>query len=103
MLRESGASSKPRPIGPIVEVSGILDHPLSRMTTAGVWRAPSCKLSAKQSIARQIRNWIARRKRSSQQRDMHSRSRGARGAAAIAPADDGVSVFLLMAARVLLT
>jgi uncharacterized membrane protein len=33
MLRESGASSTPRPIGSTTEVSGILDHPLSRMMT----------------------------------------------------------------------
>jgi hypothetical protein len=33
MLRESGASSTPRRLGSIVGVSGILDHPLSRMMT----------------------------------------------------------------------
>jgi hypothetical protein len=29
MPRESGASSTPRPFGSTVDVSGILDHPLS--------------------------------------------------------------------------
>jgi hypothetical protein len=39
MLRESGASSTPRRLGSIADISGILDHPLSRMMTAGVWCA----------------------------------------------------------------
>jgi hypothetical protein len=33
MPRESGASSTPWLLGSITDVSGILDHPLSRVTT----------------------------------------------------------------------
>jgi len=33
MPREGGASSTPRPIGSIIDVSGILGHPPSRVTT----------------------------------------------------------------------
>ncbi len=32
--RESGVSSTPRLLGSIIDVSGILDHPLSRVMTA---------------------------------------------------------------------
>jgi len=37
MPRECGASSTLRPLGSIADVSGILDHPPSRVTTPGVW------------------------------------------------------------------
>jgi hypothetical protein len=33
MTGSSGRSSTPRPIGSIIDVSGILDHPLSRVMT----------------------------------------------------------------------
>jgi hypothetical protein len=41
MPRESGASSTPRLFDSIAGVSGILDHPLSRMMTAAGYAADS--------------------------------------------------------------
>jgi hypothetical protein len=35
ILRESGGSGTPRLLGSIADVSGILDHPLSRAMTTG--------------------------------------------------------------------
>jgi hypothetical protein len=38
ILRDSGVSSTPRLLDSIAGVSGILDHPLSRVMTLGMWR-----------------------------------------------------------------
>jgi hypothetical protein len=74
MTGSSGVSSTPRPFGSIADVSGILDHPLSRVMTAGFKFqtaekdfkpvkdfSPVIASEAKQSIARHSHPGLLRR------------------------------------------
>ncbi len=91
MPRESGASSTPRLLGSIINVSGILDHPHARVMTTGM--ASTCPRHCERSEAIHsflcAAKWIASRSLSSgaHSRDPLARNDGAKHKSAFSRRD----------------